>query len=147
MRALETFIEYQEASASLYKLFADKNPLKRDFWLALHMEKKLLTRWMRTIYLGMGPEKLGLMPGRLDMVFLQNCINFITTQIAAWKKKELTFAQALLISIKVESVLLQKGFFNRHQSDAPMLKQLLGSLERSYLNFYGRLKEALEIVG
>tara|TARA_B100000315_G_scaffold257586_1_gene306869 strand:- start:1754 stop:2197 length:444 start_codon:yes stop_codon:yes gene_type:complete len=144
MQALMTLVKFQEAASKLYRIFSDKAFNKKQYWMSLSIEKNLSVRWIRAQYIKPTSGLSGLSEGRLDITLLENSLNFILTQVAAWEKKELSFAQALMISAKIESVLLENKFFQAHGSDSYDLKYFLNALARAYLDHYKRIKDTLE---
>lgn len=137
---IESLAQNEELIGQLYQAYADRFPIRKQFWQSLACEEKMHAGWLR---------QFGQMQGNIK-VSSRFSIAAISTY-GAYVKKENELAlsgmindrQAMVTSLYIEESLIEKKFFDVFSGGDQLFKEMLTRLVAETKNHILKIKTQL----
>ena len=143
---VEKFAANEETIAGLYEDFAQKFPQHKDFWSNLAKEEHQHARWIRRLNTRINQEKnFGrVLIDKFPLQTIERSLEGIKRIAEEAKDADLTFEEALKISMELEESLLEKRYFEIFQGEQAEINQVLGFLEKETIMHSDRIRKLLK---
>jgi hypothetical protein len=134
--------ENEEAVSNLYRLYAEKFPYYRDFWLKLAKEELEHADLIRTLFLySKRQQDIFIRDIMFNTGAIKWVINYTKNVIQEAKIKEYDIVHALSLALDIENSLVEKKLFQLFEGDDPKLQNTLKYLEKSSESHKTRIKD------
>jgi len=144
LKAIEMMAAYEEALCSLYKVYTQKLPTYRDFWLKLSSEEAEHAMWVRDFE---NKAKEGLAyfdKNRFNLQAIKISLDYVNEQIESARSKDILPIKALSMSLDLESALIDNQWFEAFATDSAALRNLMEDLREAVKKHRERVKRAWE---
>lgn len=141
---LELMRSYELLLKDLYRLFADKIPAEKEFWLKLSEEENKHAYWLEV--LGMNIEKKDISLNddyRFNLPLIKSSITHIQESLNDFKKVEMSFFDALTFASDTENSMIEKKFFEIFYGISDDFDRVMNLLKEETEEHRKRIKEKL----
>ncbi|MCK4778160.1 MAG: hypothetical protein KAS39_07245 [Actinomycetia bacterium] len=122
--------ENKEATANLYRLYSEKFPHYRDFWLQLVKETQEQADLIRTLFLySKRQENVFIRTEIFNIDGIKWVIKYTNNLINEAKSRKYGMEKALSLALDIESSLMGKNLFRVFQGEDRKLQDTLKYLE------------------
>lgn len=109
---LELMQSYELLLKDLYRIFADKIPAEKEFWLKLAEEEDKHAYWLEVLSINIKKRDISLDgDDRFNLPLIKISIKHIQEALDDFKKVDLSFFDALNFAKDIENSMIEKKFF------------------------------------
>jgi hypothetical protein len=128
LKIVEILTLVAETISDLYKLYADKFPTDRAFWLSLATDATNQADSIRNLQKKAEDGSAYFNVNMFTIDAIQGFLKYINEKITEIKSKEITMREAAAIASNIENAGLEKNFFDIFEVDSIELKHLFADL-------------------
>jgi len=109
---IELMKGYELVLKDLYKLFSEKIPEEKEFWLRLSEEENKHAYWLEVLGINIEKKNISLNgDNRFNLPLIKSSINHINESLDDFNKMELGLFDALTFARDMENSMIEKKFF------------------------------------
>jgi len=125
---VEVLIQNEKALEELYRAYADKLVLYRDFWHKIAEDEESHAAWIGTLYSKMENGLVDFAEDRFPVEALKDFIKYTQERKQSALDGEVTLLEALETAVHMERGLLENKFFEVFRDDSLEIKIILEAL-------------------
>lgn len=142
---LELMRSYELLLKDLYKLFADKIPTEKDFWMKLSEEENKHAYWLEVLGVNMQKQELSLNgDSRFNLPLIKSSIEHVKEAVEDFNKIELNLFDALIFAKDIENSMIEKKFFEVFYGINDDFDRVMKLLKEETEKHSERIEEKLE---
>lgn len=115
--------DHEEALGKLYAEYAARFKDQEAFWNRISQEEEQHAEWVRSLE-SCVEKKEAVFVDKFQVTALQTSLKFIHAQIDKARNADITFAEALSISLSIENSMLEKKFFEAFSGDSAQVQKV-----------------------
>lgn len=144
IKVMELLAKNEEIVSQLYELFKKKFPAYRKFWNSLSKEELIHAGWIKKIYPEVESGKFTFNKDRFSIKLIQNSIDYVADKIVKFKRKHLSFREALEAALEIEITFPESKFYEVYDTDSKKLKRLLTALRDAFEKHRDKLLDVMQ---
>jgi rubrerythrin len=130
-KTIEMLADHELAIGRLYKVYAEKFPYYKDFWLTLSGEETQHANWINELESKIEEDSIHFNPDRFQIPAIQHSLNYAQKMLAKAQGSDLDLVSALSTASSIEDALIENRFFEIFEADSAELKQTLRKLAQA----------------
>ncbi|XOB40941.1 MAG: hypothetical protein ACKKMP_03540 [Candidatus Nealsonbacteria bacterium] len=141
--AIEGLIDNEEALSELYKIYSEKFPDDKEFWLGLSQDETVHANWIRNLRDRTKKGSAFFNEDRFRLEAIKTFLGEVNKQISEAKFKKLLPINALSTAYYLESSLIERKCLEVFEGDSVELKHLLKNLAEATKKHSEKVSEQL----
>lgn len=140
---LETMATHEEKMCELYRTFAGALPEWKDFWLTIASEEQGHMNWLRGLKTKLEAGGGILNRERFNIAGTRTSIAYLQKLREEVLKKGITPLRALVLSLDVETALLEKEYYTVYKSDLVSVQEVFNRLREQTVGHRQRMQDKI----
>ena len=124
-KVIALLIEIEESAKALYEVFAENFPEHREFFEEMAKEEKDHVGLIRTLGASVASGEARYNPEKFNPEEIQDTIQWMKEQIRNAQKNEMTFKDALAVSLGLEDKMVEKSYFEIFEPVSEGVKEFM----------------------
>lgn len=125
---IATLIKNEKAMEALYRTYAEKLVLYREFWLKIAADEESHAAWIDTLYAKMEKGLADFAENRFPMEAINDFVRYIEEKEKEAQEGRTTLSEALETAVHIERGLLENKFFQVFKGDSLEVQIILEAL-------------------
>jgi len=146
-QTLELLAQNEEKLEELYKIYAERFPGQREFWLRLAREEAGHAVMIRKLTPDIQAERLVFKEDRFEIKAIDSMIRYTENLIQKAKEEGQELIKALSLSVHLERSLLERKFFEICEGDTIEFQKTLEFLKTSTIDHLARVEKMWKELG
>jgi rubrerythrin len=140
----EILANIEEIIGAHYKIYAEKFQDHKDFWNTLAMEEGNHAQWIRDVYSKVKDGLVTFNEKRFNKESVIEFKNHLHDALSYIREKNISLKEALMDSLKIERMVLERNFFEAFQTDSSKLNEKLERIIEDTKTHRTRIEQLLE---
>lgn len=147
-KVIGILVEIEESAKELYTVFVERLPEHKDFWQEMAKEEQNHVGLVHTLGASVASDEAKYNPDKFDPEDIKAILEWMKEQINIAKtKKDITFKEALAVSLAVEEKVSEKTYFEAFEGATEGVKEFLEGVRSSQDNHRDKVKELYDKEG
>lgn len=136
----------EQAISTLYAFFGHYFPDENNYWASLAKEEQNHAAYLNALLNILEKGYLFKNIGRFDAQAIQAIIDIATAAISKTREKGMTTNEAAALALQIESSLLDSGFYNIVETDAPEYRMIAKTLSKDTRRHIDKIQDRMMVL-
>ena len=141
LKVIKLLAEHEKAISQLYREYARKFPVQKDFWSKIAAEEIEHASWIFKLRSQAEKGSLYFKEGRFKIEAIKTSLEYVKSQITEAQNNKISAKNALSVARDLESGLIEKKFFEIFEPDCREIKQVLLDLAAATREHCNRIEK------
>ncbi len=145
-KIIELMVKLELLLAKLYKTFAVKFPVYKDFWQGLAKEERMHAGWVKKLYQAEKKDMVAFSEGKVKTYTLNTFIENLEKVIQQAENEEMELKKAIAYTLDFEMALIEKNVFTHFEIVEENMKGIMTKLANETRKHIKKAQDLMEKV-